>query len=104
MIVRCGSCRIELEVAGPGEFMCPACGTRNVVRGGAAAPDLGLPDLGLASRQTAPASEGPPPGVRWMTCTSCSYRFACGEVDEVECPTCGTKMTVPRESASAADA
>ena len=32
MIVRCGACRTQFEVAGAGRFSCPACGSVNVVR------------------------------------------------------------------------
>lgn len=95
MIVRCGKCKIELEVAGPGEFMCPSCGSRNVVRGAAPDPTYGLPDLGGPLRPPPPPQpEGPPPGVSWIVCPRCSWRFAVGEVTEVACPTCGTSLTV----------
>lgn len=65
-----------------------------MVRGGAgAAPPspFGVTDLGAAP--PAPNSEGAP-GVRWVRCPSCSYRFAVGEVAEVACPTCATSLTV----------
>lgn len=88
MIVRCGNCRIELEVGGPGEFVCPSCGTRNVVRGDSG---LEIPDLGAAAPPEAN------PSVRWINCPSCSYRFAVGEVSEVTCPSCGTKLEVLQE-------
>jgi predicted RNA-binding Zn-ribbon protein involved in translation (DUF1610 family) len=111
MIVRCGNCRVELDVAGAGEFACPACGTRNVVRApgagaglgagpGPALDDLGLPDLsGLARAPAAPQSDEPPPGVRWVTCPSCSYRFACGELAEVTCPACSSSLAVDDDGA-----
>lgn len=87
MLVRCGRCRIELEVTGPGEFLCPSCGTRNVVHGDVAGQDtLDLPDLGGA-----PAPEGPS-SVRWLRCPDCAYRFAVGEVQEVSCPSCGRSI------------
>lgn len=104
MLVRCGRCRIELEVAGAGEFACPNCGARNAVRdpggmspgagmGPAPTDPFGIPDLGAA-----PPSPPPPPvqdtGVRWVACPSCSYRFAVGEVDEVACPACGIALAL----------
>ncbi|MFA5891501.1 MAG: hypothetical protein WDA27_11230 [Actinomycetota bacterium] len=98
MIVRCGRCRIELEVAGPGEFACPACGTRNMVGGTAPqGPALDLPDLG----RTTPAS--PPeqtPGVRWTACPQCSYRFAVGEVASVTCPACSAGLSIDDQGAA----
>jgi predicted RNA-binding Zn-ribbon protein involved in translation (DUF1610 family) len=100
MIVRCGRCGVELEIGGPGEFMCPNCGTRNVARGAAgtqAPPEnpFGVPDLGA----TAPAE--PPPGVQWVRCPSCAYRFAVGEMEEVSCPSCSTVIDLRKESAQA---
>lgn len=109
MIVRCGRCRVELEVAGAGEFACPNCGTRNVVRG-APQPGFGVPDLGATSASTltgVPASQPPgepAPGVEWLTCPTCSYRFAVGEVESVSCPTCGHLITLRDAPAGAENA
>lgn len=99
VIVRCGRCKAELEVAGPGEFLCPACGTRNVVRAGAGANLYGVSDL---TGPGAGPGAGPPPGgsqtakeaagVRWATCPACGYRFAMGEVDTVTCPNCRAQL------------
>jgi predicted RNA-binding Zn-ribbon protein involved in translation (DUF1610 family) len=93
MIVRCGSCQIELEVAGAGEFACPSCGTRNVVRAPAPSSPFGVPDLGAVA---------PPPtdavsDVRWIACPSCKYRFVIGDVDEVSCPTCSARLSVAED-------
>lgn len=103
MIVRCGRCRSELQVPGPGEFVCPACGTRNAVRdpGGGGAP-AGAGDLGgLTIPGGMPPASGPPPGpdpsVRWAECPSCSYRFAMGEVERVRCPNCEAEAEVTPE-------
>lgn len=95
MIVRCGRCQIELEVAGPGEFTCPSCGTRNAVRGAApaATSPFGVPDLGGFQPQT-PASDQTDPAISWVQCPSCRYRFAVGEVDAVSCPTCAASLSV----------
>lgn len=93
MIVRCGQCRAELEVAGSGEFLCPACGTRNVVRAPAQQDPFGVPDLGSQP----PRAAADAPNVTWVTCPSCSYRFAVGDVESVGCPTCGQAVTLPRK-------
>lgn len=98
MIVRCGRCRAELEVAGVGEFVCPACGTRNAVRGGAgagpAADPFGLPDLG--GRSAPPlAIDDEPSNLTWIRCGACRRRFVVGEgVAEVACPACGLAIDV----------
>lgn len=100
MIVRCGRCRAELEVAGVGEFVCPACGTRNAVRGDAGAipptDPYGLPDLG-APRAPAPTApvEDEPSNLTWIRCGSCRRRFVVGDgVEQVECPACGQQIEV----------
>lgn len=104
MIVRCGKCRIELEIASPGEFLCPSCGTRNVVRGPAAgASPYGVPDLGGLSTPAPPPAPGEPaPGVSWVVCPACSWRFAVGEVERVSCPTCAAELTVSEGSVALA--
>lgn len=103
MIVRCGRCRAELEAAGPGEFLCPSCGTRNVIRG---APGQGTVDLGGLSVPGGPGANpppvGPPHGVRWERCPACSYRFAMGEVDRVTCPNCRAELSATEGGLEAA--
>lgn len=85
-------------MAGPGEFMCPACGTRNMVRGGAAPDPYGLSPSpsGLtvpgAGPRTAPPPAGPAPGINWETCPACGHRFAMGEVEKVTCPSCRASL------------
>jgi len=94
MIVRCGRCGDELKIAGPGEFACPSCGTRNVARGQQeppAADPFGVPDLSPAAPQE------PPPGVTWVRCPACSYRFAVGEMEEVSCPSCATTVHLEKQ-------
>lgn len=96
--MRCGRCRAELDIQGPGEFVCPACGTRNVARGGNASDPLaaGMTGSGLTVPGGAPAprppATQPPSDVRWGACPSCGYRFAMGEVDEVTCPNCRAQL------------
>jgi hypothetical protein len=66
-----------------------------MIRGGAPADPYGLPDLGsVGDRTPPPEPEGPPPGVSWVVCPSCRWRFAVGEVTEVACPTCATTLAV----------
>lgn len=99
VIVRCGRCRAELEIAGPGEFVCPACGTRNVARGGGGGDAFGLGGAAAGSGLTvpggtpAPPSSAPPENVKWATCPSCAFRFAMGEVEAVTCPNCRTQLS-----------
>jgi predicted RNA-binding Zn-ribbon protein involved in translation (DUF1610 family) len=96
MLVRCGRCRVELEVAGAGEFMCPRCGTRNVVKGPEAADPYGVPDLTIPGG-AAPAPAAPPAEdvVRWVTCPECTYRFAAGKgAEEVTCPNCRASLSL----------
>ena len=96
MIVRCGRCGVELEVAGPGEFVCPQCGTRNAVREQPLASPFGVPDL---KAPPPGADAGPPPGVHWVVCPACSYRFAAGELEEVACPACSAQLRLDGERA-----
>ena len=105
MIVRCGRCRAELEVSGPGEFICPACGTRNAVRGGTGASPYGMGQaasgLTLPGGAPAPAPRpagGPEPSVDWISCDSCRYRFMVGPVDRVTCPNCRAEIELPAEA------
>lgn len=106
MIVRCGNCQVELDVAGPGEFSCPACGTRNAVRdpgagsplsGGASPSGLG-PDLDLSGLRPppAPAEET---SLTWLRCPSCRFRFVVGEgLEEAPCPSCNETVPVSEET------
>ena len=105
MNVRCGRCRAELEVSGPGEFICPACGTRNAVRGAAGSDPYGMgagaSGLTLPGGAPAPATRppgGPAPSVEWVSCDSCSYRFAIGTVEKVTCPNCGAEVDLPEDA------
>jgi DNA-directed RNA polymerase subunit RPC12/RpoP len=98
MIVRCGRCGVELEIAGPGEFMCPNCGTRNMARAQQQQPPqnpFGVPDLGAS------APPEPAPGVQWVRCPACSYRFAVGEMEEVSCPSCSTTIELTPQATGA---
>lgn len=86
MIVRCGRCRTSFEVAGPGRYRCPACGTANEVAGGPA-PAPG----GLVTPPPPAAPETPSPRAE---CPDCGFRFIVGQVAEAPCPNCGLAVTV----------
>ena len=104
VVVRCGRCRAELEVSGPGEFICPTCGTRNVVRGAAGAAPFGMAPGGsgltLPGGGPVPASKPPveQTGVNWVVCGACSYRFAIGVVEKVTCPNCRADVEPPEDA------
>lgn len=101
VIVRCGRCRAELEVSGPGEFICPSCGTRNAVRQAPGGSPFGMAPGGsgltLPGGAPAPASKQPgeQAGVNWIVCGACSYRFAIGVVEKVTCPNCRADVEPP---------
>jgi hypothetical protein len=79
--------------------MCPSCGTRNVARGTEPVQNVqnpfGVPDLGA----TAPPEQAP--GITWVRCPSCSFRFAAGEVEEVPCPSCSTVINLAEQGVGA---
>lgn len=85
MIVRCGRCRTQIEVPGPGRYSCPACGTLNEIRSRAPEPDLVTPP---------PPAPAPPPTPR-VECPDCGFRFIVGEVESAPCPNCGAQVPVP---------
>ena len=113
MRVRCGACRTQFEVAGPGRFACPVCGSVNVVREGAAgAPASPPPDQGeapapsgMAGYQTAPGvmppggappPQQPPPKPETpmpkIDCPECGFNFIVGNVATVTCPMCSAEV------------
>ena len=109
MNVRCGACRTQFEVAGPGRYACPVCGSVNVVREspGAAAPS------NVGGYQTAPGAvppemagvppppPPPPPPMPKVECPQCSHSLIVGQIAVAECPNCGneveTGIEVPEE-------
>lgn len=104
VIVRCGRCQIELEVAGPGEFLCPSCGTRNAVRGAPGMPppspfDIGggpgpgvLATPGYVPPSSLPKEEEAPLGITWSACPTCAWKFAHGESGKITCPNCSVNL------------
>lgn len=97
MIVRCGSCRTQFEVAGAGRFSCPACGSVNVVRNQTA---TGPASAGAyPTAPGAPAVPTPPPPDRpspRIHCPECAFTFIVGEIAMATCPNCGTEVQTGR--------
>ncbi len=93
MRVRCGACRTQFEVAGPGRYACPVCGSVNVVRnGGAGDPpmgDYGAPEPG---QPQAPQPPPPPPVLPRITCPECEFSFVVGEIAVATCPMCSAEV------------
>jgi Zn finger protein HypA/HybF involved in hydrogenase expression len=102
MIVRCGSCRTQFEVAGAGRFSCPACGSVNVVRNQTA---TGPASAGAyPTAPGAPATPTPPPSDRpspRINCPECAFTFIVGDIAVASCPNCGTEVRTGRAVPSA---
>jgi DNA-directed RNA polymerase subunit RPC12/RpoP len=94
VIVRCGACRNQFDVQGPGRYACPTCGSVNVVRsaGGAAgaAPGAAPQDQGLASAAHPPMPPDPPSPR--ISCPECAFSFIVGNIPVVTCPNCGAEV------------
>lgn len=105
MIVRCGSCRTQFEVAGAGRFSCPACGSVNVVRNQTA---TGPASAGAyPTAPGAPATPTPPPPDRpspRIHCPECAFTFIVGDIAVATCPNCGTEVQTGRGAQSAPEA
>ncbi len=85
VMVRCGSCRSQFDVPGPGRFQCPTC---------AAVNQVGAPPPG-AENESMP--EGPPPEpAGHATCGECSFSFRVGAIDVATCPNCNAPVVVGR--------
>lgn len=111
MRVRCGACRTQFEVAGPGRFACPVCGSVNVVRNGAgAAAEEAPPPTSMGGYPTAPGAtpggapprQQPPPRpeepMPKIECPECGFSFIVGKVATVTCPMCSAEVTTGIES------
>jgi Zn finger protein HypA/HybF involved in hydrogenase expression len=90
-MVRCGACRTQFDVPGPGRFACPACGSVNQVRSAPGAP----PPPGSAG--PAPYSPPPPPPrpdppSPKISCPECQFTFIVGKIEVASCPNCGTEV------------
>ncbi len=111
MIVRCGVCRTQFEVPGPGRYACPACGSANQV--GAAAgrpgeygqnPYPGAGGPGQAPPPSAPPPPPPPdPPSPRIRCPECEFSFIVGAIDVATCPNCGAEVNTGRPSQAVGD-
>ena len=101
MNVRCGSCRTQFEVAGPGRHACPSCGSVNVVReqappssptvaGYQTAPGV---DPGVAAQPPPPPPPPPPaPPPPRIACSECGFEFYVGQIALATCPNCESEV------------
>lgn len=96
MIVRCGACRTQFDVPGPGRFACPACGSVNVVRNAGGQPPPGGEQQGPYGNQggfQAPPPPPPPePPSPKLRCPDCDFRFIVGKIEIAHCPNCGAEV------------
>ena len=109
MMVRCGACRNQFDVPGPGRFSCPVCGSVNMVRsaanGGAAPgpggppgamPPPGMPGAPGGMPQAPPPTPPPPPAPEppspKLECPECGFSFIVGDIDVATCPNCGKEV------------
>jgi len=109
MNVRCGSCRNEFEVAGPGKYSCPVCGSVNVVRdqttaspaaavgGYPAAPGVAPGDVPL------PPPSPPQPPMPKIECSECGFGFFVGQIAVATCPNCEAEVETGIEVAEESD-
>ena len=93
MMVRCGSCRNQFDVPGPGRFTCPVCGSVNSVRAAAGAG----PTPGPAASPLPPPPRAPDPPSPRITCAECDFTFIVGPVSEAKCPNCGAMVPTSLE-------
>ena len=94
MMVRCGSCRTQFDVPGPGRFSCPVCGSVNMVRA-AAAPGAGPAP---AANSAPPPPRPPDPPSPKITCETCGFSFIVGSIALAKCPNCGAEVKTGLES------
>ena len=89
MMVRCGACRNQFDVPGPGRFSCPVCGSVNAVRAAPGAP----PPASNGPAGAAPPPRPPDPPSPRVTCPQCEFTFIVGQVAEAKCPNCGSNVS-----------
>lgn len=97
MIVRCGACRTQFEVAGAGRFACPSCGSVNVVRDqtatGPASAGAYPTAPGVPPTPPAPQPDRPSPRIN---CPDCAFTFIVGDIPVATCPNCGNEVQTGR--------
>jgi DNA-directed RNA polymerase subunit RPC12/RpoP len=103
MIVRCGACRSEFDVPGPGRYACPACGSVNAVRAAPGVP-TGAPPPGYGPAGGQPPPPPPEPPSPKVTCPECGFRFIVGDIAVATCPNCGTEVATGRGDQGGDDA
>lgn len=108
MIVRCGACRTQFDVPGEGRFACPACGSVNMVRGGAggAGPGGGPPPGAMppggpeGGNYGGPQQPPPPPPPDEpspkIECPECGFTFIVGDIAVATCPMCSAEVPTGR--------
>ena len=107
MMVRCGACRSQFDVPGPGRFACPVCGSVNVVRqagGQPPPPGYGFPGGmpgGPGTQPPPPEPETPSPRI---TCPECEFRFIVGDIAIAVCPNCGSEVPTGRGESNDSEA
>ncbi len=93
MIVRCGACRTQFDVAGAGRFSCPSCGSVNVVRNQAATdPAAASPYPAAPGAPTAPPPPQPDRPSPRISCPDCAFTFIVGNIPVATCPNCGNEV------------
>jgi rRNA maturation endonuclease Nob1 len=98
MMVRCGACRTQFDVPGPGRFSCPVCGSVNVVR---AAPAAGAPPAAGQPGYPPPPPRPPDPPSPRATCPTCGFSFIVGAIEVAKCPNCGGEVSTGRPAEGA---
>jgi rRNA maturation endonuclease Nob1 len=91
-MVRCGACRTQFNVGGPGRFACPSCGSLNVVRGPA-----GAEPPAPANASVPPPPRPPDPPSQRQVCPDCEFSFIVGDIDTAKCPNCGADVQVAQD-------
>jgi LSD1 subclass zinc finger protein len=94
VMVRCGSCRTQFDVPGPGRFSCPVCGSVNMVRG-AGAPD---PRPAPTTNTVPPPPRPPDPPSPRTVCPECGFGFIVGAIATAKCPNCGAEVPTGHET------
>jgi DNA-directed RNA polymerase subunit RPC12/RpoP len=89
VMVRCGACRNQFDVPGPGRYSCPVCGSVNMVRSATPTDPRGQGGPGPG---VAPPPRPPDPPSNRITCPECDFRFIVGDIDLARCPNCGAEV------------
>ncbi len=105
MIVRCGVCRSQFDVPGPGRFSCPACGSVNNVAS-SRPPTMPNGPAGMPGAAAPPPPPPPPPPPRpspRISCPECDFSFIVGRIATATCPNCGNEVATGWEEPEVAD-